>query len=476
MAFRTPRVGTQGTSRSRHPALPAPVAGWPIVAWDDPEGDRLRTAQLERIRSELLWWPVPSHDAGCHVDPDLSAIDPLKVDEKMWPSDHAARRLFAYAKEDPDLLPRISWTCPWRGHSVTSDEGLEALSFLAAAARANDRPRHLVGMSPWKRRCVRPFLTGPHGRPKIAARPSSQPVFWGNPDGRHPQPSQALWIEDGFLRSVGLGLQHVPPVSLVVDQSPLYFDATRRNGFEEIVARARFEPDLLARAANLRKRILELRLSKYNLCGTGADLPRPARGQQALLVVGQVENDASLRFGGTAVRTNLELLRAAREAYPAAFILYKPHPDTLTGLRDGGDITQAERLADHVERMASAPDCIEWADRIATITSLLGFEALLRGKKVVTFGRPFYGGWGLTDDRDPPARDRRLTLDELTAAALILYPRYIDPTTGLPAPPEIVVEALAAERDAPATLQRWLRHLWRYGVSWTMNNLPRGAA
>jgi capsular polysaccharide export protein len=104
-------------------------------------------------------------------------------------------------------------------------------------------------------------------------------------------------------------------------------------------------------------------------------------------------------------------------------------------------------------------------------TSLIGFEALMRGKAVTTIGRPFYAGWGLTDDVDPPPRARSLTLDELLAAALILYPSYVDPETGLPAPPEIAVEALARERARAGRLDRRLRRFWRDGISWLLNRI-----
>ena len=69
------------------------------------------------------------------------------------------------------------------------------------------------------------------------------------------------------------------------------------------------------------------------------------------------------------------------------------------------------------------------------MTSLAGFEALMRGKAVTTWGTPFYAGWGLTDDRAPcgahsPRRTRRRTLDELVFLVLVLYPRYLDVSSG----------------------------------------------
>ena len=48
--------------------------------------------------------------------------------------------------------------------------------------------------------------------------------------------------------------------------------------------------------------------------------------------------------------------------------------------------------------------------------------AIYSGKRVVVYGRPFYAGWGLTQDRgaafEADRRKRILSLDELVAGAL----------------------------------------------------------
>jgi capsular polysaccharide export protein len=82
-------------------------------------------------------------------------------------------------------------------------------------------------------------------------------------------------------------------------------------------------------------------------------------------------------------------------------------------------------------------------DELHTLTSLSGFEALLRLVPVTVYGRPFYAGWGLTRDVAMPPRGRTLALDELAAGALILYPRYLDPVTRQPCGPETIVARLA---------------------------------
>ena len=151
-----------------------------------------------------------------------------------------------------------------------------------------------------------------------------------------------------------------------------------------------------------------------------------------MLVPGQVEDDASIRYGCTEVKTNLGLLQAARRAHPDAFVVYKPHPDVMSGNRFGMlALAQVRELADHVETRLSVVSCIEACDEVYTMTSLTGFDALLRGKKVVTYGQPFYAGWGLTEDMVEngtafASRTRRLTLDELVAGVLLRYPIYWD--------------------------------------------------
>jgi capsular polysaccharide export protein len=49
-----------------------------------------------------------------------------------------------------------------------------------------------------------------------------------------------------------------------------------------------------------------------------------------------------------------------------------------------------------------------------------------------------------------------LPLDALVAGALILYPRYRDPVTGLPCPPEVLLGRLAAATPPPPPAARRL--------------------
>ena len=96
------------------------------------------------------------------------------------------------------------------------------------------------------------------------------------------------------------------------------------------------------------------------------------------------------------------------------------------------------------------------------MTSLLGFEALVRGAPVTTLGAPFYAGWGLTRDLGPTPsrRTARPDLAQLVHAALIAYPRYWDPVSRLPCPVEVALDRLAGgEIPHPSRLNRALSKL-----------------
>ncbi|HEY1120221.1 MAG TPA: hypothetical protein VGE67_01415, partial [Haloferula sp.] len=244
----------------------------------------------------------------------------------------------------------------------------------------------------------------------------------------------------GFVRSKGLGVALTLPSSIAIDGEHVYYDARGVSRLEAIIAEGVFDEPLRARARSLAELLIRRGVSKYNL-GTTADLPVVAEGGVKILVPGQVEKDASIRYGSPQVHSNAGLVTAVRRLYPDAFVVYKPHPDVVSGVRDGGE---EPRGADAIVRSGDILQWIAWADRVETMTSLTGFEALLRGKAVGVHGMPFYAGWGLTDDRiATPRRMRRIDLDMLIAASLILYPFYVHPLSGLPCRPEDLVEEIS---------------------------------
>ena len=267
-------------------------------------------------------------------------------------------------------------------------------------------------------------------------------------------------VEDGFLRSQGLGADCVPPLSITVDSTGAYFDPSQPSELETLLQDGVFDDELTDRARRLRQLIVDAGLSKYS--SGDVELTRRCEGRRHVLVPGQVEDDRAVQTGGCGLASNLDLLIRVREQAPDAYILYKPHPDVLAGHRKGAipDRTCLQ-YADEIAPEAPISSLIAMVDEVHVNTSLAGFEALMREKQVATYGVPFYAGWGLTRDLGPvPARrTARRTLDELVAAALLLYPRYLDPETGLPCPPEVVVARLSTGHVPNANMVVAMRRL-----------------
>lgn len=367
-----------------------------------------------------------------------------------------------------------TWYDPFHDRLCSYEEAAATLTCLAQAWRNDYRGWVAADMRLWKRKPLQQIFGGPkpvifskgaQAAAKAKAR-DRRVMCWGADDSRN-----AVRIEDGFLRSRGLGADLIAPLSLVLDDVGIYYDASRPNRLENLInASEGLDQNARDRASALITRITDARLSKYN---TKSDqLPDLPKGRR-ILVPGQVEDDASIKFGTMDVASNAALLEAVRASNPAAVIIYKPHPDVEAGLRPGA-VPHADTLADVVLQKVDPIDAIDAVDEIWTMTSLLGFEALLRGKQVTCLGMPFYAGWGLTDDRAMPIarREARVDLTALVHAALIAYPRYYDPITRLACPVEVIVDRIE-NNDLPkastsnrslAKLQGWFASyasLWR---------------
>lgn len=390
---------------------------------------------------------------------------------------HAARRgldeIFAAF-----CLVATRYRDPFRDIPSSFADTLALLSEWRRIDMANRRIAVCVGMSFWKRGRVADFLCSSRGTPvfrgtaraALAAARGGAIAGWASrlPPGLAEEARRRgiplIRVEDGFIRSVGLGSDFLPPSSLVVDTRGMYFDPAVESDLEILLRGSDFPPSLVARAERLATGLVARGVTKYNLAAGGAAVDLPS-GRRSILVPGQVEDDLSILRGGGEIRGNLALLAAVRAENPDAYVLFKPHPDVLAGHRKGAvPEAEARRFADAVVPGAATAALLDRIDELHTMTSLAGFEALLRGRRVVVYGRPFYAGWGLTEDRTPLDRGRRLSLYELVAGVLILYPRYLDPLTRLPCGPELVIERL----NRP--------ELWRPGLLVTVRRLQGIAA
>jgi len=372
------------------------------------------------------------------------------------------------------LLTGIRYHDPFTGERTSPLTLIEILAGWRDLIEANRPLAAAFGFAHWKQDTVAPLLWGGRPTPFRPARTAELDSIAAGASiavwkARVPEdfltrletgPWRTVEVEDGFIRSTGLGADCVPPLSIVVDDLGVHYDPQRPNRLEEMLASGDFSSDDLIRARHLREWLVREGISKYGV-GGGAALLRQGGDRRHILVVGQVEDDRSVQFGGGAVRSNLELLRRVRAREPDAWLVYRPHPDVEAGHRRGAiPARTALDLADAIDPASPISALIAMVDEVHVITSLAGFEALLQGKSVTTHGTPFFAGWGLTRDLGKPSPRRGIgrSIDELVAAVLLRYPRYLDPVTNLPGTAEMLVMRLLAgvqrQNDALVPMRR----------------------
>lgn len=341
---------------------------------------------------------------------------------------------------------------------------------------------YLVGFSLWKRAFMGLFCCDLAINLKFVSKPpkqlksDEQLLIWGN---KHPLLSDVIRVEDGFIRSSGLGSNLCRPSSLVLDDLGMYFNAERNNRLRELLNHQQLDDEDRSRGARLIDSVVSRDINKYNL-GSQTQYQTQYQSQHksqvidksVLLVVGQVDGDASIITGSPIIKSNQALLYAVREAHPQAHIIYKPHPDVVAGNREGmlSDDCRALCVDEEITHIG-LNQLYPHIDALHTMSSLSGFEALIRGVKVVTWGQPFYAGWGLTLDMNPASdRLRKLTSAELAYITLISYPRYIDWDTGLLVTPEQLIEKMAATKT-DATMEQSRLQRWQLKLNYLMETL-----
>lgn len=306
-----------------------------------------------------------------------------------------------------------------------------------------------LGFTLWKRSFVKSFFKAKsmhfldtlRGLEKFRLSENDAFLIWGKRVEKEEVKRQILkqnpslepkiyFVEDGFIRSVSLGSDLTRPFSLVVDSKGLYVDASKPSDLEELLQNGIFNEEILERAKNLVEKLKLYKISKYNTLKHENLHFKAKDGQKIILIPAQVEDDVSMLLGGGGLDT-LNFIQKVREENPEAYLVFKPHPDVLSGNRKGlKDERVILQICDEIVRDLSIHSVIEAVDEVHTITSTAGFDALLRGKRVVVYGTPFYAGWGLSEDKVKLSRrSRKLSLEELVAGVLILYPLYLNPKT-----------------------------------------------
>lgn len=413
---------------------------------------------------DALLWNVPVHTFGM----PFYAGWGLTQDAQPAPDRRSAVGLAQLVHAALITYPR--YISPETGQPCTPEVLIEWIGLQRRKRSSLPSALQVLGFTRWKLPLAKHFFNGSTLRfAKHHKRlDRTTPVLtWGcKHDHELAGHASVTRVEDGFLRSVGLGASKNRPLSWVVDDLGIYYDATRPSRLEHILQYKQVSSQALDRAGALRRAICESGVTKYNL--PGSRWKRPAGVHKVILVTGQVESDASIRFGANTLRSNLQLLKAVRKRNPQAWLLYKPHPEVLAGTRArGSDEHETTQWCNQVLTDAPFHQLLDVVDEVHVLTSQSGFEALMRGVPVSTYGQPFYAGWGLTTDMDlhpdvQARRQRRLSLDELVAGTLIEYPTYVSRVTDRFTTPEQTLFELQnwhelPEQGAPLTWQEVTR-------------------
>lgn len=378
----------------------------------------------------------------------------------LWDSPANPTEILTAPKALSIIFQKTRYFSPFTGQETDCLSVIELLALWKRTLLANRQIGACMGMSLWKRPQISAFLAKAPGQPRFSQSPSRaiatckrlgefKIAIWATrlPSGIKSALEKTnlhlVLVEDGFVRSIGLGSALQPPASIFLDTRGVYYDPAKASDLEHILATHHFSAPLLARAHTVLERLRTKGISKYGRATSAPTTTRHAGDRPRLLVPGQVADDLSVLRGGGKIQDNFSLLKAVRVAHPDAYIIYRPHPDVEGGYRKGALPDQEVlTLANEVSRGGNITELLAQTDEVHTLTSLAGFEALIRNIPVTTYGTPFYAGWGLTEDRGviPPRRNRALSLIELVAGTLLVYPRYLDPVTLLPCPMETVLD------------------------------------
>ncbi|WP_446676438.1 capsular polysaccharide export protein, LipB/KpsS family, partial [Pantoea endophytica] len=208
-------------------------------------------------------------------------------------------------------------------------------------------------------------------------RPNTrQPVAWARSVGK-----SVLRLEDGYIRSLDLGVNGAPPFSLVLDRLGIYYDANRPSELEKMIQEREVNQRLADDAKRAMSIIVEQDLSKYNQAP--AFVAGACATSNVVLVIDQTLGDMSVTYGNAGPNNFVLMLEAAIRENPGAVVWIKVHPDVLQGKKSGyyhsfQSTHRIHLMADDV----SPQSLLRHVSRVYVMTSQYGFEALMAGKPV----------------------------------------------------------------------------------------------
>ncbi|MBF7044466.1 capsular polysaccharide export protein, LipB/KpsS family, partial [Campylobacter volucris] len=244
---------------------------------------------------------------------------------------------------------------------------------------------------------------------------------------------QPFIIEDGFIRSLGIGLTKEEALSITLSGDTAYYDCKKISNFEKCLnSNEIFSDKNISDAKKAISFITNNFISKYN----DAKFLYQTIGKHnsKVLVIDQRFGDASVEYGGASKEDFDIMLNDAVNDNPKSDIIIKRHPDAVKankGSYFSDDYIENYQNKDRlilIDYDVHPHELIMMCDKIYVVTSGLGFEALMYNKEVLCYGIPYYSGWGITIDKKKLSRrSKKRNLYEIFYVAYIKYSRYYSP-------------------------------------------------
>jgi len=263
-----------------------------------------------------------------------------------------------------------------------------------------------------------------------------------------------LIAEDGFIRSVDIGLSGTPGLSLILDDRTAYYDASKPSRMELMLQDGSdLTPEQKKRARAAIDKVVAARVSKYN---HAPDRPIPigSPDRPKILLVDQRFGDQAILSGMATEESFDRMILDAITNHPDHDIIVKQHPDAITGGKScyfsNERLARFNGISDRLFPIAFDINpfvLFDMVEEVYVATSGMGFEALMAGKKVHCYGVPFYSGWGITEDRIAiERRSRRRSIEDIFHIAYIECSRYFDPDKGHKVEVEDIVDYIVKRR------------------------------
>jgi hypothetical protein len=261
-------------------------------------------------------------------------------------------------------------------------------------------------------------------------------------------------LEDGFIRSINIGLSGEPSLSIIFDSHTAYYDATKASQLENLLnSDIKLNKETIDYCKKCISKIVMHRVSKYNRAPCyKLNLGNP--NKRKILLVDQRYNKASVKYGLGDNSSFANMLQDALSHYNDYDIIIKRHPDAITGGKQSyfnKDLLSPFKYANNIflyDDDINPYALFDLVDDVFVCSSRMGFEALMAGKKVHCYGMPFYAGWGITEDKIVlDRRSKKRSVEEIFYFAYIVLSRYWNPDKNSIAKVDEIVDYITEHRN-----------------------------